>query len=85
MLVRMPVCKTNIINIASIHANITSKNIASYASSKAAVVGLTRNMAIDLAKFEIRVNSISPGAVDTPMLRKHLTYEKLDYLKKQQL
>jgi NAD(P)-dependent dehydrogenase (short-subunit alcohol dehydrogenase family) len=71
---------TNIINIASVHASLTSKNIASYASSKAAIVGLTRNMAIDLSKYKIRVNSISPGAVNTSMLTNHLTQESLDYL-----
>lgn len=62
----------NIINIGSVHAINTSSNIAAYSSSKAALVGLTRNMAIELSKFNIRVNSISPGAVDTKMLRSGL-------------
>ena len=73
--------KTNIINIGSIHFASTSKNIAAYASTKSALVGLTRNMAIDLAQFGIRVNSISPGAIDTPMLNQHLTSDQLDILK----
>lgn len=59
----------NIINIASVHATNTSCDIAAYASSKAAVVGLTKNMAIELGKYNVRVNAISPGAIDTPMLR----------------
>lgn len=72
--------KTNIINIASIHASSTSKNISAYASSKAAIVGLTKNMAIDLAEYGIRVNSISPGSINTNMLKEHLSNERLDYL-----
>lgn len=59
----------NVINIGSVHASQTSENIGCYASSKAALVGLTRNLALDLGKYGIRVNSISPGAIDTPMLR----------------
>ena len=77
--------KTNIINIASIHAQATSKHISAYASSKSAIVGLTKNMAIDLSEYGIRVNSISPGAVNTSMLREHLTTEKLNYLKSKHL
>ena len=49
---------SNIINIGSVHATTTSSNISAYSSSKAALVGLTRNMAIDLSKYNIRVNSI---------------------------
>ena len=77
--------KTNIINIASIHASSTSKNISAYASSKSALVGLTRNLAIDLANFGIRVNSISPGAINTPMLKSHLSQEKLKMLENSHL
>jgi NAD(P)-dependent dehydrogenase (short-subunit alcohol dehydrogenase family) len=61
--------KGNIINLGSVHSIVTSDKIASYASSKASIVGLTKNLAIELSKFEIRVNCISPGAVDTKMLR----------------
>jgi CMP-N-acetylneuraminic acid synthetase/NAD(P)-dependent dehydrogenase (short-subunit alcohol dehydrogenase family) len=59
----------NIINIGSVHSQVTSNNISAYACSKSALVGLTKNMALELAKFNIRVNSISPGAIDTKMLR----------------
>lgn len=61
--------KTSIINIGSVHSVCTSENISSYASTKSAVVGLTKNMAIDLSHFDIRVNCVSCGAVDTKMLR----------------
>ena len=70
--------KGNIINIASIHSVATSDKIAAYASSKAAIVGLTRNLAIELSKFGIRVNCISPGAIDTKMLRDGLKRDNLD-------
>lgn len=63
----------NIINIGSVHSVVTSDEIAAYATSKAAIVGLTKNLAIELSKFNIRVNCISPGAVDTPMLRDGLS------------
>ena len=59
----------NIINIGSVHSVSTSDKIAAYATTKAAIVGLTRNLAIELAQFNIRVNCISPGAIDTQMLK----------------
>jgi glucose 1-dehydrogenase len=46
----------------------TSRGAAAYATSKAALVGLTRAAAIELAASRIRVNAVLPGAVDTPML-----------------
>lgn len=61
--------KGNIINIGSIHSIVTSNEIACYASSKASIIGLTKNLAIELSKFGIRVNCVSPGAVNTKMLR----------------
>ena len=63
---------SNIINIGSVHSLVTSNEIAAYATSKAAIVGLTRNLAIELSRFGIRVNSISPGAINTRMLREGL-------------
>lgn len=64
--------KGNIINIGSVHSVVTSDEIAAYASTKAAITGLTKNLAIELGKFGIRVNNICPGAVDTQMLRSGL-------------
>ena len=58
-----------IINIASVHSIATSNKIAAYASSKSAIVGLTKNLAIELGQFDINVNSISPGAINTQMLK----------------
>ncbi|MBC8503728.1 MAG: SDR family oxidoreductase [Chloroflexi bacterium] len=58
-----------VVNVSSVHAVATSKNIAAYAASKGGLLALTRAMAIEFAPDNIRVNAILPGAVDTPMLR----------------
>ncbi len=58
-----------IVNVSSVHAVATSKDIAAYAASKGGLLALTRAMAIEFAADGIRVNAILPGAVDTPMLR----------------
>jgi len=57
------------VNVSSVHAVATSKDIAVYAASKGGMLALTRAMAIEFAPDNIRVNAILPGAVDTPMLR----------------
>lgn len=61
-----------IVNVSSVHAVATSPNVSSYAASKGGLLALTRSMAIEFAKDNIRVNAILPGAVDTPMLSEHL-------------
>lgn len=57
-----------VINISSIHARLTKKNFVAYATTKAALSGMTRAMAVDLGP-RVRVNAIEPAAIDTPMLR----------------
>jgi NAD(P)-dependent dehydrogenase (short-subunit alcohol dehydrogenase family) len=57
-----------IINIASIHQQLTKKRFIAYATSKSALVGLTKAMSVDL-QGKVRVNAISPAAIDTQMLR----------------
>jgi 3-oxoacyl-[acyl-carrier protein] reductase len=56
-----------IINIAS-RAFLGARNMAHYGASKAAVVGLTRSMAIEFAARNIAINAIAPGLVETPIL-----------------
>ena len=58
-----------IVNVSSVHAVATSKDIAAYAASKGGMLALTRALAIELAPDSIRVNTILPGAVDTDMLK----------------
>ena len=57
----------NIINIASIHSRLTKSEFVCYATSKAALVGMTKAMAVELGG-RVRVNAISPAAISTPML-----------------
>ncbi len=57
-----------VINIGSVHAQLTKPGFLAYAVSKAALAGLTRSLALDLAPRGIRVNEIRPGATATPML-----------------
>ncbi len=57
-------------NVASVQGhNSSQENVAAYATSKAAVVALSRSMSLDHAKDNIRVNCVLPGSVDTPLLR----------------
>jgi len=64
--------KGSIINISSIHNTVTSNNIGVYASSKSALAGLTRSIAIEAGIYGVRCNTISPGAINTPMLAEGL-------------
>jgi NAD(P)-dependent dehydrogenase (short-subunit alcohol dehydrogenase family) len=57
-----------IVNVASVHALVTSPLVSTYAAAKAAVVSLTRSASIEGKAKGIRVNAVLPGAVDTPML-----------------
>jgi NAD(P)-dependent dehydrogenase (short-subunit alcohol dehydrogenase family) len=59
--------KGSIVNIGSIHAKLTKPSFISYATSKAAILGLTQAMAVDAGEH-IRVNAIQPAATATEML-----------------
>ena len=64
------------INIASQLGQVAVPRRPAYVTSKAAIIQLTRSMAIDFAKDNIRVNSLSPGATETSrLLRTHETME----------
>lgn len=56
-----------IVNIASVHAEATVPGVPAYAASKAGVVGLSRQMALDYAVDHIRVNAVLVGSVATRM------------------
>lgn len=60
-----------IINIASILGHIAAPNVAPYAAAKAAILQLTKVLALELAAHGVRVNSIAPGYIDTPLTRQH--------------
>jgi NAD(P)-dependent dehydrogenase (short-subunit alcohol dehydrogenase family) len=57
-----------IVNIASVDAHAADPQYASYNASKSGILGLTRTLAVELAMMNIRVNSVSPGLVRTPMV-----------------
>lgn len=59
--------KGSVVNIASIHSVATKPGFVCYATSKAALVGMTRALAVDLGP-RVRVNAINPAATATPML-----------------
>lgn len=67
-----------IVNMASVAAHRGFPNTAHYNASKHAVLGLTRAAAVANGRHGIRVVSISPFAVDTPMLRESLSFQGLD-------
>ena len=68
----------NIVNIASITAHTGPPMRTAYASSKAAVVNLTMALAVELAKYNINVNSISPGYVLTDLVKNFLSQGKIN-------
>jgi glucose 1-dehydrogenase len=57
-----------IVNISSVHAHETTKNVVPYATSKGGMEAFTRGASEELAEKKIRINCVAPGAVDTPML-----------------
>jgi len=62
--------KGNIINIASVRAFARGRGaLAAYSISKRGIVMLTEGLAADLGKYNIRVNAIAPGAIETEMMR----------------
>jgi NAD(P)-dependent dehydrogenase (short-subunit alcohol dehydrogenase family) len=67
-----PLMKTrgtaSIIHLASVQGHSNQRNVLAYATSKGAIHALTRAMAVDCARDGVRVNSISPGSIRTPLL-----------------
>lgn len=58
-----------IVNVSSVQAFVTQRNVVAYTASKGAINALTRAIAVDHAQESIRCNAVCPGSVDTPMLR----------------
>jgi glucose 1-dehydrogenase len=56
-----------VINMSSVHEEIAFPHFAAYCASKGGLKMLTRNLASELAQFNIRINNVAPGAVSTPI------------------
>ncbi|HKA56631.1 MAG TPA: glucose 1-dehydrogenase [Candidatus Binatia bacterium] len=61
-----------VINISSVHEGLPFPNFAAYCASKGGLKMLTRDLAVELGPFGITINSIAPGAIETPINTKLL-------------
>ena len=58
-----------IVNVASMQSFFNMPGSSAYAAAKGGIVSLTRSMALDFARKNIRINAVAPGYIDTPLLR----------------
>lgn len=61
--------KGSIVNIASVHADMTFPGFFPYAAAKSGLVGLTRSLALEMGPHQIRVNALSPGYTETALTK----------------
>jgi NAD(P)-dependent dehydrogenase (short-subunit alcohol dehydrogenase family) len=76
--------KGSIVNISSIAGILALPNSSLYTASKHAVIGLTKTVALEQIRHGIRINSVCPGAVHTPMLQRVMGSEKIEGILKNQ-
>lgn len=69
-----------IVNISSMFGQTGQANMVHYSAAKAGVMGLTKALAREMAEHGIRVNSIAPGPIDTPLWRRGLEGQDLENL-----
>lgn len=72
-----------IVNMSSVLGYSAYGNVCPYMTSKAGIVGMTKAMALDLARKNIRVNCIVPGSIDTPMMWELYKPEDLPRIEKE--
>jgi len=64
-----------IVNMASISSFVAQPEFITYSATKGAILQMTRNMALDLAPYHIRVNAVCPGTILTPTLEKYMAQQ----------
>lgn len=69
----------SVVNVTSISGFVAQEQSIPYNTSKAALLGLNRCLAMDLAPHKIRVNAVAPGCIDTPQLRADVASAGLTY------
>lgn len=72
--------KGSIVAISSLYSIFSRKGRTAYAISKHALNGLAKTLAIEVAEDNIRINTISPGFIETKMTRQNNSIEKIDEL-----
>jgi NAD(P)-dependent dehydrogenase (short-subunit alcohol dehydrogenase family) len=70
----------NIINMASVLGQVGTKYSPAYVAAKHGVVGLTKAAALEYADQKVRINSVGPGYIKTPLLVEHLSAQQMDDL-----
>lgn len=72
----------SIINIASVDAFAGCLNYTGYSMTKGAVVSFSRSLALDIGKYNVRVNVVAPGITDTPMTHERIEKNKEAYIER---
>jgi NAD(P)-dependent dehydrogenase (short-subunit alcohol dehydrogenase family) len=70
----LPLRYGNIIFVSSVQATHSLPGCVAYSATKAGLVAAARTLSLEAGPHGIRVNSVSPGTIDTPMLRRDLTH-----------
>ena len=68
--------KGNIVITSSTLSVTSAPNRCAYTASKHATAGITKQLAVDLAKYDIRVNAIGPGVIRTPLTERYFQDEE---------
>lgn len=71
-----------IVNISSIWSGVTKSGRSMYASSKAAINAFTRTAAVEYAPFNVLVNAVAPGYINTELTKMNNTAEQIEQIKK---
>lgn len=73
----------SVINIASVLGQVGFRNSGAYVAAKHGVVGLTKSAALEYGPQKVRINSVGPGFIRTPLLEKNLTPDAMKFLEGQ--